>query len=422
MEKIMADGVVTEDEKRELLSVLQRVEAKCRAGSARQAEVDREATPARKTTKLELTCMGNAGGGYINAQIQVVWFEVLVDHAQKRVDVIEHHLPIKNHRREKRINICEFQVPEGEVCFYARHVQTKPNAYESRFFRMDNGEFQVLGEGAQADFCSHFLGEYKDYAICSGGSREQVEENRAQRAELDKLGPGVYVRARCGTDPATEGDKSTVTVSIRLTRAQPLTATELRSSHFSVVELTQGTREWHDWRCNGMGASDAPTVMGENPWKTATDILSEKLGGSREGRLTAAMARGTDSEPEARQAYILQTGKRVEPACLQSNQHAWLRASVDGIGGKLDAVVEIKCGESVYRKTSGYGRVPHYYFGQLQHILAVTGLESIDFWCYLPGLPGVLVSRPARRSLYRKTIADRIRDSGRRYGEAVTPL
>ena len=30
--------------------------------------------------------------------------------------------------------------------------------------------------------------------------------------------------------------------------------------------------------------------------------------------------------------------------------------------------------------------------GQLQHILAVTGLEAIDFWCYLPKKPPVLVT------------------------------
>jgi len=64
----------------------------------------------------------------------------------------------------------------------------------------------------------------------------------------------------------------------------------------------------------------------------------------------------------------------------------------------LDAVVEIKCGTSVYGKTAELGCVPDYYFGQLQHILAVTGLPSIDFWCYLPGRPELLV--PVKRDDY----------------------
>ena len=103
------------------------------------------------------------------------------------------------------------------------------------------------------------------------------------------------------------------------------------------------------------------------------------------------MARGTALEPEARQAYIAQTGKWAEPACLQSGGYEWLRASVDGITPELDGVVEIKCGESVYRKTAASNCVPDYYYGQLQHILAVSGLPLIDFWCYLPGRPSVLV-------------------------------
>lgn len=67
-------------------------------------------------------------------------------------------------------------------------------------------------------------------------------------------------------------------------------------------------------------------------------------------------------------------------------------ARVDGLSAGGSAVVEIKCGNSVYRKTSASGRVPDYYYGQLQHALAVTGLTSIDFWCYLPNCPEVLVT------------------------------
>jgi putative phage-type endonuclease len=165
----------------------------------------------------------------------------------------------------------------------------------------------------------------------------------------------------------------------------------LQSCPFTIVQLVQGTPEWLEWRNMGIGASDAPTLMGENPWKTATELLREKRGQAREFGQNAAMARGTELEPEARQAYISRSAHWVQPACLQSSAYGWLRASVDGITHNLDAVVEIKCGESVYRKTSASGRVPGYYYGQLQHILAVTGLPSIDFWCYLPGRPAVLV-------------------------------
>jgi putative phage-type endonuclease len=192
-------------------------------------------------------------------------------------------------------------------------------------------------------------------------------------------------------DNALAGIKPTVHSIICPVSPVSFDPSRLQSCPFSIVELTQGTREWLEWRCNGIGASDAPTIMGENPWKTAAELLSEKRGEAGESEVTAAMARGTELEPEARGTYISHTGKRVQPACLQSSEYAWLRASVDGITSNLDTVVEIKCGQSVYRNTSEYRRVPDHYYGQLQHILAVTGLPLIDFWCYLPGLPALLI-------------------------------
>jgi putative phage-type endonuclease len=161
---------------------------------------------------------------------------------------------------------------------------------------------------------------------------------------------------------------------------------------FIIVELEQGEREWLEWRQKGIGASDAPAILGENPWKSARDILAEKCGGVVESGQNAAMARGTQLEPEARRRYMAATGNEVKPACIQSKSYDWLRASVDGISISREALVEIKCGESVYRKVSRSGQVPDYYVGQLQHILAVTGFKSIDFWCYLPNCPELLVT------------------------------
>ena len=158
---------------------------------------------------------------------------------------------------------------------------------------------------------------------------------------------------------------------------------------YDVIDLQQGTAEWHEWRSHGIGGSDAPAIMGENPWKNATQLLLEKLGTGHKTVTNAAMARGTALEPEARKQYETVRNIRVAPACLQSTAHEWLRASVDGLAADGSVVVEIKCGESTYRKTAGSRQVPDYYVGQLQHILAVTGLPHIDFFCWLPKLPEI---------------------------------
>lgn len=184
---------------------------------------------------------------------------------------------------------------------------------------------------------------------------------------------------------------------------------------YEIIELIQGTREWLAWRRTGIGASDAPTIMGENPWKDPHQLLREKRGVPREGGQNEAMRRGTRLEPEARKCYENRVGFSVSPVCLQSTLHQWLRASLDGLSSGGSSVVEIKCGESVYRKTASSRRAPTYYYGQLQHILAVTGLGSIDFWCYLPRRSPVLV--PVARD---DNYIERLLDAEAQFWQQVT--
>ena len=159
-----------------------------------------------------------------------------------------------------------------------------------------------------------------------------------------------------------------------------------------VIELQQGTHQWLVWRHNGIGSSEASTIMGENRFESALMLLQQKRGPVIfDSPQNEAMAIGTKLEPEARRLYISETGKVVRPVCVQSSKYDWLRASLDGLSTNHDAVVEIKCGAGVYRRVSRSRSVPDYYYGQVQHILAVTGLQSLDFWCYWPDNPALLV-------------------------------
>lgn len=173
----------------------------------------------------------------------------------------------------------------------------------------------------------------------------------------------------------------------------------MRDAAYRIVELEQGTPDWHAWRRQGLGASDAPVIMGENPWKTRSQLLEDKCGFVRDRAPNAAMMRGTALEPEARRRFAEVVGTPVVPVCVEQRDDPWLRASVDGLAPDGSLVVEIKCGQSVYTSTAATRCVPNYYRGQLQHILAVTGLPSIEFWCFLPGRPELHLSI-ARDDLY----------------------
>ena len=178
----------------------------------------------------------------------------------------------------------------------------------------------------------------------------------------------------------------------------------MSTTYFTVVNHEQGSDAWREWRRNGIGASDASTIMGENRFKSVSAILREKLGTARDFGQNVAMARGTKLEPEARRLYVAKTGREVHPACLQSTRYDWLRASLDGLTIKHDAVVEIKCGQSAYRTTSQTRSVPDYYYGQMQHILAITGLDTLDYWCYWPGCTPLLIPVPRSPSYIERLL------------------
>ncbi len=165
-----------------------------------------------------------------------------------------------------------------------------------------------------------------------------------------------------------------------------------RSYH--IISLTEGTDAWRDWRRGGIGSSDAATILGENPFKSPERLLLEKQDPTKEPGKGFAMTRGKSLERAARAAYCREIGITVKPACLQSTEHDWLRASLDGISADGERIVEIKCGQSAYRHAASKRRPPRHHYAQLQHALAVTGLPVIDFWCHLPSHPPVRIEVP----------------------------
>ena len=73
-------------------------------------------------------------------------------------------------------------------------------------------------------------------------------------------------------------------------------------SFYFIEDLEQGSLEWHAWRRGVIGASDAATIMGENPWASAQRLLEEKLGLHRAFGGNAATREGHKLEEFAREA------------------------------------------------------------------------------------------------------------------------
>ena len=162
---------------------------------------------------------------------------------------------------------------------------------------------------------------------------------------------------------------------------------------FKIIEdLVQGSEEWHQRRNSGIGGTDAPVIMGENPWKSTKYLLEEKLGLRKRFEGNEHTRRGITLEPLARSAYEKITKIKLEPAVLQSNKLHWQFASTDGINVQKKKIIEIKCGTKAYEYTAANNIAPPYYYGQIQHILCVSGYKSLDFFCWLPDYEPVLVN------------------------------
>src|SRR5215472_18741668 len=110
----------------------------------------------------------------------------------------------------------------------------------------------------------------------------------------------------------------------------------------------QGSEAWHKLRKSKITATDAPVIMGVNPWTTPYQRWQEKTCESISDRKTEAMQRGIDLEPIARDLFSLKTGIELIPKddpknVIISNKNEWMMASLDGIDVTNSHIVEIKC-------------------------------------------------------------------------------
>ena len=95
----------------------------------------------------------------------------------------------------------------------------------------------------------------------------------------------------------------------------------------TIVQLAQGSPEWHAYRQSRRNASESAAVLGLSPWMTPYQLWLVKTGRT-ETRVTHAMQRGTDLEPLARAAYEEQTGLVMQPLVLEAGDYS---ASLDGM-------------------------------------------------------------------------------------------
>jgi putative phage-type endonuclease len=154
--------------------------------------------------------------------------------------------------------------------------------------------------------------------------------------------------------------------------------------------MIQGSQEWHEFRKNHIGASDAPIIMGASPWGTKYSLWLEKLDLATPRPSSPAMKRGIDLEDLARKEFKDVMGVDVFPKVLTHAVYPWMSASMDGISKCGNVAVEIKCPGSKDHSLAMEGIIPDKYFPQLQHQLAVCGLDMI-YYLSFDGEEGIIL-------------------------------
>ena len=150
-----------------------------------------------------------------------------------------------------------------------------------------------------------------------------------------------------------------------------------------IIVLEQNSPEWHARRERGIGASEIPTIMGENPYGSARAWWEIRTGRRQKQFDNAFMAHGRANEAMVRTAYAKVLGEPIEPCTYESLLCPVLHASLDGITFDEDIAVEIKCPKTpkVYEAALS-GVVPPVYYGQVQAQLFVTGAREAHFVVY----------------------------------------
>lgn len=161
-------------------------------------------------------------------------------------------------------------------------------------------------------------------------------------------------------------------------------------------EIIQGTPEWHALRVGKVTASRVADVVAKTKtgWGASranylAELIAERLTGEPAASFTnAAMAWGTEKEPEARAAYEFRTDAEVAlVAFIDHPEIAMTGASPDGLVGN-DGLIELKCPNTATHIETLLGdEIPGKYITQMQWQMACTGRAWCDFASYDPRLP-----------------------------------
>jgi len=162
------------------------------------------------------------------------------------------------------------------------------------------------------------------------------------------------------------------------------------------MTIEQGSPEWFALRAGKVTASRVADILAKTktgPSASRQNYLIElalqrTTGIIQESYTNAAMEWGTQTEPQARVAYEVNTNNFVDQVAFIDHPNiAWFGCSPDGLVSDR-GLVEIKCPNSAtHWEYFKYKEPPKKYFIQMQAQMAVSGRDWCDFISFDPRMP-----------------------------------
>lgn len=184
-----------------------------------------------------------------------------------------------------------------------------------------------------------------------------------------------------------------------------------------MIDCDQRSDEWFTARKGYLTASqfgDWLTKSGKVAEKArlaaASKCLAELTGNPDPSPYeTDDMRRGVELEPEAREAFMNETGLIVDSIGFCKSIHGYYGCSPDGLILDASEGLEIKCPRaSKLIQYHANGELPEEYKAQVHGSMAVTGAVAWHFFAYFPGYPSFHIRTP--RDEYTEAMVKGLKD------------
>lgn len=137
--------------------------------------------------------------------------------------------------------------------------------------------------------------------------------------------------------------------------------------------------EWLKYRRQGIGGSDAATIVGLNPYNSRFGLYADKKGLLEEIQDNEAMRQGRDFEEYVAKRFEEATGKKVRRRnyMFRSAEHPFMLADIDREIVGENAGLECKTTSAFSKFDFENGEIPLTYYVQMMHYMSVMDYDRM---------------------------------------------